>query len=253
MQLTNNLRKSIASLDSARHRRDEGLFKVEGLKMVSDTIGRFPLRYLMVAKSAVSEVVSRLGATVADRIIPCTRQDLERMSSLTTPREVIAVYELPGSEAIPTIIPDRLYLALDDIRDPGNMGTIIRTALWMGVTDILCSRECVDLYNPKVLQSTMGAVARVNVSYCDLPEVLSALPGMEVYGTFLDGDNIYKSPLTPGGVIVVGNEGHGISPAVEACVTRRLTIPAFGPGYPGESLNAAMATGIVMSEFRRRL
>lgn len=253
MDLTNNLRKSVASLDSARHRRDQGLFKVEGLKMVTDTIGRFRLRYLMVAKSAVPEVISRLGVTVAGKLIPCTRQDLERMSSLTTPREVIAVYELPDCDTVPVIIPGRLYLALDDIRDPGNMGTIIRTALWMGVTDILCSRECVDIFNPKVLQSTMGAVARVNVSYCDLPEVLSSLHGVEIYGTFLDGDNIYTTPLTPGGVIVVGNEGHGISPAVEACVTRRLTIPAFGHGYPGESLNAAMASGIVMSEFRRRL
>lgn len=248
MELTNNIRKTVASLDDTRHRRSTGLFKVEGMKMVEDTIGCFTLRWLLVARSAADAVGERF-ADVADRLIPCTRADLERMTSLTTPREIIAVYEIPDNDTAPAA--DGLMLALDDIRDPGNLGTIIRTAGWMGIRDILCSRETADAFNPKVLQSTMGAIARVRLHYCDLPATLRSL-GLPVYGTFLNGDNIYTAPLTADGIIVIGNEGHGISPEVEATVSHRITIPAFGPDSTGESLNAAIAAAITMAEFRRR-
>lgn len=251
-ELTNALRKMVASLDDSRHRREYGLFKAEGMKIVEDTIRWFGVRYLMVARQKAEEAASRFPQH-ADRIVPCSRADLERMTSLTTPRDIIAVYELPVVVDTPTPPqPGELILALDDLRDPGNMGTILRMAAWMGIKRVWCSRECVDVFNPKVVQGTMGAIARVEVTYCDLPHVLGSLRGTEVYGTFLDGENLYTSSVGPGGVIVIGNEGHGISDAVAAAVTRRITIPAFASEGQGESLNAAVAASITVAEFRRK-
>lgn len=252
IELTNALRKTVASLDDARHRRATGLFKAEGRKIVEDTMGLFDVRYLMVARQAIDEVAGRFPE-VTDRIVPCTRADLERMTSLTTPRDIIAVYEIPAvtDEPAPPE-PGELIIALDDLRDPGNMGTILRMAAWMGVKRVWCSRECVDVFNPKVVQGTMGAIARVSVTYCALSEVLSRIDGTEVYGTFLDGENLYTATAGPGGVIVIGNEGHGISDAVAETVTRRITIPAFTSEGQGESLNAAVAASITVAEFRRK-
>lgn len=248
MELTNNLRKTVASLDEVKHRRATGLFKVEGLKTVEETIHAFRLRYLFVIKQEIEAVRERFPQA-ADLIISCTGADMERMTSLTTPREVIAVYEIPEDDR--PLITDGLILALDDIRDPGNLGTIIRTAGWMGIRQIICSRESADVFNPKVVQSTMGAIARVRVSYRDLPETLRSLD-KPVFGTFLDGENLYTATLPESAVIVIGNEGHGISPRVEAEVTNRITIPPFSAETKGESLNASVAAAITMSEFRRR-
>ncbi|MDE6582817.1 MAG: RNA methyltransferase [Duncaniella sp.] len=252
LELTNAMRKMVAALDDARHRRQHGLFKAEGMKIVEDTLPWMSVRYLMVARQAVDEAARRFPH-VADRIVPCSRADLERMTSLTTPRDIIAVYELPDVAASPAPpAPGELILALDDLRDPGNMGTILRMAAWMGIKRVWCSRECVDVFNPKVVQGTMGAIARVKVSYCDLPEVLAGVRDTEIYGTFLDGENLYTLPAAKGGVIVIGNEGHGISDAVAAAVTRRITIPAFTAEGQGESLNAAVAAAITVAEFRRK-
>ncbi|MDE5785484.1 MAG: RNA methyltransferase [Duncaniella sp.] len=252
LELTNALRKMVASLDDARHRRETGLFKAEGMKIVEDTLPWFGVRYLMVARQAVEDAIRRFPQ-MTDRIVPCTRADLERMTSLTTPREIIAVYELPEADIDPEPpYPGELILALDDLRDPGNMGTILRMAAWMGIKRVWCSRECVDVFNPKVVQGTMGAIARVSVTYCDLPRVLSRTDKVEVYGTFLEGENLYTTSAGPGGVIVIGNEGHGISDAVAATVTRRITIPAFTADGHGESLNAAVAASITVAEFRRK-
>ena len=248
MELTNNLRKTVASLDDAKHRRATGLFKAEGLKTVEETIHAFRLRYLFVIKQEI-EAVKKRFPQAADMIIGCARADMERMTALTTPREVIAVYEIPEDDT--PLLTDGLILALDDIRDPGNLGTIIRTAGWMGIRQIICSRETADVYNPKVVQSTMGAIARVRVSYQDLPETLVQLE-KPIYGTFLDGEDLYTTPLPESAVIVIGNEGHGISRRVEAAVTHRITIPPFNTETKGESLNASVAAAITMAEFRRR-
>lgn len=252
IELTNALRKMVAGLDDARHRRETGLFKAEGMKIVEDTLPYFEVKYLMVARQAADDVARRFPQ-VTDRIVPCTRADLERMTALTTPRDIIAVYELPAVPDTPAPpAPGELIIALDDLRDPGNMGTILRMAAWMGIRRVWCSRECVDVFNPKVVQGTMGAIARVEVTYCDLAAVLASMKGTEVYGTFLDGENLYTTAVGPGGVIVIGNEGHGIGPAVAAEVTRRITIPAFAAEGQGESLNAAVAASITVAEFRRR-
>lgn len=251
-ELTASLRKTIASLASARHRRLEGLFAAEGTKCVLDTLGAFRLRWLAATAAWFDEhpdAASRPEAVLA------RRPDLERMTALSTPPPVMAVYEIPRYGGY-SIDPGSLVLALDCVQDPGNLGTIVRAADWMGVDTILASADTADIFSAKAIQATMGAVSRVRVHYVSLPEALRGLPqGMPVFGTFLGGENIYAAPqLGPGGVLVLGNEGRGISPEVAAWVTRRITIPSYPPGRPtSESLNVGVAAAIAMSQFRGRL
>lgn len=247
MQLTNAQRKSFASLATAKGRRQTGLFMAQGEKCVRDTIGHFEL----VALVAEQEWADASELASVPELIVAKREDMLKISTLATAPSVVAVYRIPAPE---DKMPDSraLSLALDCVQDPGNLGTIMRVADWMGVRDIFASEDTADVWNPKVVQATMGAISRVRVHYCHLPSVLSQCDGMPVYGTFLDGENIYKSTLSPCGVIVMGNEGRGISPEVAACVSHRLLIPSYPPGEPtSESLNVAVATAITLSEFRR--
>lgn len=178
--------------------------------------------------------------------------DLRKVSLLSTPSSRLAVFK---QREITPLSSDGLVVALDSVQDPGNMGTIIRTADWFGVRHILCSRETADVYNPKVVQATMGAIARVEVEYCDLAEKLDSLvnSGWTVYGTFLEGEPIYKVSLCSNkAVVVMGNEGKGVSEKIKQLVTDKLLIPSYPVGEAtSESLNVAIATGIVLSEFRR--
>lgn len=250
-QITAAQRKLVASLAKAKNRRETGLFAAEGTKCVLDTIDAFRLHLLAATPAWLDEhpeVASRAECVRA------VRADMERMTALSTPPPVIAVYHIP-EPAEWSMTPDELVVALDCVQDPGNLGTIVRAADWMGVTTILASADTADIFGAKAIQATMGAVSRVRVHYCDLPSALSALPsGTPVFGTFLGGENIYTaSGLGPGGVLVMGNEGRGISDAVAATVTRRITIPSFPAGRPtSESLNVGMATAIALAEFRRR-
>jgi TrmH family RNA methyltransferase len=185
-----------------------------------------------------------------------------RISALSSPSPVLAVLRKPKdsiidciSQLMPLISKGGLYLALDAIRDPGNLGTIIRLAHWFGISDIVCSEESADCFNPKVVQATMGAILRVRVHYLPLADFLarSAKEGTAIYGTMLDGDNIYSAELKPTGVIVMGNEGKGVSAECARSFTHKLLIPSYPPERQGsESLNVAMATGIVCAEFRRQ-
>lgn len=249
--LTNRLRKEVASLASARDRRELGCFVAEGTKCVHDTWRYFECVYLFATSHWVEENRSWIG-DCAPVIVP--RGEIVRMSQLKTPGEVIAVYRLPQRQFDAVRFSQGLVLALDGVQDPGNLGTIIRVADWFGVENILCSPDTVDCFNPKVVQATMGAIARINVVYHDLSDAFGSMPGMPLFGTFLDGVDIYDSELPPRGIIVMGNEGNGISSAISSLITNRLLIPSYPPGRPtSESLNVAMATGIVLSEFRRRL
>lgn len=249
MELTASLRKTIASLASARHRREAGLFAAEGTKCVLDTIGAFRLHCLVATAAWLEE---HPDAAPADATVIARRPDMERMSALSTPPPVIAVYHIP--EALPPVIrPDDITLALDCVQDPGNLGTIVRAADWMGVDTILASHDTADIFSAKAIQATMGAISRVRVHYCDLPAALRSLPqGLPVFGTFLNGENIYTAPgLDGGGVLVLGNEGRGISEDTAACVTRRITIPSYPPGRPtSESLNVGVAAAIAMAQMR---
>ncbi len=243
--------KYIHSLELKKKRKEEHVFVAEGPKLVSDLFGYFRCRLVL----ALPEWLRTHSEVQADEIVEVTYDELARASLLKTPQEVIAVFE--QKEYIWDIsFPSRfLCLALDDIQDPGNLGTIIRLADWFGIEHIYCSSNTVDLYSPKVLQASMGGLARVNLYYGSLPQLISSLDkSIPVYGTFLDGENMYTQSLSQYGLIVMGNEGKGISHDVEALINKRLYIP----NYPleretSESLNVAVATAIVCAEFRRQV
>lgn len=184
-----------------------------------------------------------------------SRKEMERISALKTPAGVLALIEIPRYELAPDAATQNLVLALDNIQDPGNMGTILRLADWFGIRDIVCSGTTADCFNPKVVQATMGAIARIRVHYTFLPSWLKRAPaaGVPIYGTFLNGENIYSAALSHTGILIMGSEGKGISPEIERLVNRRLHIPPYpADNSAAESLNVAMATAIACSEFRRR-
>jgi len=254
--LSKNEIKDIKALGQKKFRDERRLFVVEGEKLVAEAL------------QSGFDVVAHY------RVEDIGQETMARISQLTHPSPALAIVRQPDPAPI-NIHPDELVLALDGIRDPGNLGTILRIADWFGIHTILASEDTVEVYNPKVVQATMGAIFRVKVSYVDLADFLRCRvkPGMtkdvkpdmtgdiapreapdfEIYGTFLDGDNIYQTPLTKGGIIVMGSEANGISPAVAATVNRRLYIPPFPPdAHTSESLNVAVATAITVAEFRRR-
>lgn len=227
--------KEIRSLSEKKFRQQTGLFVVEGEKMVDEAL------------ASGFEVV---GVYRKDEIGEAA---MSRISSLSSPSPVLAVLR-QQAWSIPDIS-SGLYVALDSVRDPGNLGTIIRLCDWFGIDAIFASEDTVELYNPKVVQSTMGAIFRKKVIYCDLKEVCGRFKalGKPVYGTFLDGSNIYAQPLSKDGLIIMGNESNGISDALRACVTDSLLIPSFTGGAPtAESLNVAIATAVTLSEFKRK-
>lgn len=242
-----------ASLESKKHRRRHGLFMAQGSKSVADTLPVFRLRALcadrewLVAHANVAESLG--GASVFE----ATESQLRRISSLQSAPHVIAVYELPEPEPVPSALnPDELYLLLDGIQDPGNLGTIIRTADWFGVHTVFASPDTADVFNAKTLMATMGSIARVKVIYTDLCKLVDDNSRMPLYGTLLDGTDIYGSALTRGGLVAFGNEGNGLSQSLRRLVTAPLLIPPYDNESHAESLNVGVATAITLSEFRRR-
>lgn len=239
--LSKNQAKLIRSLEQKKNREREGLFVAEGPKVVGDL----------------------LQAGYTARLIVDDETEVRKVSFLQHPQGVLGVFEIPRhdtltAEELRAMLSRELLLALDGIQDPGNLGTIIRIADWFGITTLLCSRQTADAYNPKVVQATMGSLARVRVVYTELAETLRAInrPDTEaipIYGTLLDGEDLYQQPLTPNGLIVMGNEGNGITPEIRTMVNRKLRIPNFNPQpTAADSLNVAIATAITCSEFRRR-
>lgn len=250
-ELTNSICRMVKSLDERKTRRKEGAFKAEGTKCVTDTLGHFDLRYLFATAEWIETHRPLLQGVAADRLQQVARRDIVRMSSLVTPPDVIAVYDIPVRNLDVKKASGELVLALDTIQDPGNLGTIIRVADWFGVHTILCSNETADCFAPKVIQSTMGSISRVSLHYGNLREMIEAVNPGAVYGTFLDGESITKATLRQTGIIVIGNEGKGISTEIEETVTERLLIPSYPEGQEtGESLNAAVATAITLAKFR---
>ena len=242
--ISKNQLKYIRQLEQKKYRRREGVFVAEGTKVVGDLLQR----YRPEAVFATADWQAPAGIT--PQLV--TDDELRRISFLQHPQQVLALFPLPVNSKPSTVNSD-LSLALDGVQDPGNLGTIIRIADWFGISTIICSEDTVDAWNPKVVQATMGSIARVNIIYLNLPDFLDTLPAdFPVYGTFLDGDNIYTQELTPNGLIIMGNEGNGISEAVRSKVNRRLLIPDFHQGPTADSLNVAIATAITCSEFRRR-
>ena len=248
--LSKNKIKYIHSLELKKNRKKEGVFVAEGHKLVGDLLPHFHCRLILATNTWLKEHHD----IQADEIIEITPEELVKASLLKTPQEVLAIFEQPQYNYTTDVIKDSLCLALDDIQDPGNLGTIIRLADWFGIEHIFCSQGTVDVYNSKVIQATMGALARVKVHYCNLPELISSLKDVPVYGTFLDGENIYDKPLSENGLIIMGNEGNGVSKEVSQLINNKLYIPNYPSGRTtSESLNVAIATAVVCAEFRRRL
>lgn len=236
----------VRSLADKRVRDAEGLFLAEGEKLIGEIISsRLTIRNIYSVQNSFggrAEIVSE--------------KEMERLSQLKTASQCVAIVEKPRWATPAAASATALSIALDGVQNPGNMGTIIRLADWFGVEDIFCSKECADCFNEKVVQATMGAILRVRVHYIDLAAFLerSAAEGTPIYGTMLDGENIYHAEFEPRGVIVMGNEGRGVSEECQRHLSHRLLIPAYPADRQGsESLNVAMATGIICAEFRRRV
>ena len=237
----------VRSLADKRTRDSEHLFVAEGFKLVDE---------IRNSKLNIRTIYTTRDDITGRDVVRIEKREMERISQLSTATEILAIVEQPRYNLSLDSLKRKLTLALDGVQNPGNMGTIIRLADWFGIENIICSRECADLYNPKVVQATMGALLRVKLHYVDN---LSALlnkardGGMAIYGTLLDGDNIYHETLSQEGIIVMGNEGRGLSDECRNTLTHKLFIPPYPADVPtSESLNVAMATGIILAEFRRK-
>lgn len=240
--LTKSNVKLIKSLQQKKYRQKTGLFVVEGIKSVNEFLkGKYKLANIYGIKDTENQLSYEIEIV--------TERELKSISGFTTPQKVIAVFEQRKNEF--PIEFEGLQLALDNIRDPGNLGTIIRMCDWFGIENLFCSTGTTDVYSPKVVQSTMGSLNRVNVNYVDLPEFIKPYP-KEVYGAFLEGKNLYKTELSSSGLLVLGNEANGISPEIEKLCTQRITIPQGNVGKETESLNVATATAVILGEFFSR-
>jgi TrmH family RNA methyltransferase len=236
--ISKNQIKIVRQLEQKKYRKKEGLFVAEGPKVVGDLL-RAGFKAHTIFATSEWESQGQTFQEVSD-------EELRRVSFLQHPQRVLALFFIP-TESIPSV--SSLSLALDDVQDPGNLGTIIRIADWFGIDTIYCSENTADAWSPKVVQATMGSIARVNIIYTDLQELISKAQ-VPVYGTLLDGQDIYTQELSKEGIIVMGNEGNGISAPIRKLINRKLLIPQFHEGP--ESLNVAIATAITCSEFRRR-
>jgi len=250
--------KQIRSLEQRKYRRAEGLFVAEGYKLVGELLsaGHSPVYVCHTNQWSGTTAYPTPPTALSYPTDVVDEEELRRVSLLQHPQQILALFAIPQWQ-----VPDpnqgakKLILALDGVQDPGNLGTICRIADWFGIEDIICSQDTVDIFNPKAIQATMGAISRVHVHYTNLQNYLrnASNASVPVYGTFLNGRNIYEHNLTPNGIIVMGNEGKGISADIAQTVSHRLLIP----NYPSEratteSLNVAVATAITCSEFRRR-
>ncbi len=239
--VSKNQIKLITSLQQKKYRKQHNLFIAEGFKVISELLkSDFTLHHLYETESLFTNV------EVLQKSLIC-ESDIKKISALTTAPNCLALFEIPSEK---TIIKSGLILALDNVRDPGNLGTIIRLCDWFGVEQIVCSKGTVDLYNPKVIQATMGSISRVQMKYCDLIDYLSET-SLPIFGTFMDGENIYKTDLPNEAVLVMGNEANGISKTVEDLINSKVSIPRFSKLQQTESLNVATATAIFLSEFNR--
>lgn len=248
--ISKNKIRHIKSLSIKKFRDSEGLFVAEGEKLVRDLSDDFDCESLILT-AAYSGLGKMLKAT---EILEASTEDMERMSAQKSPQGVLAVFRKKETLIEPQLAEKDLVLMLDDIQDPGNLGTIIRIADWFGIRNIVCSEHTADLYNPKTVQATMGAMSRVNVIHTSLTDWLNGLSkDVPVYGTFLDGESVYTKKLAHNGVIVMGNEGNGISDELARHIGSRLLIPSYPAGITtSESLNVGVATAIICAEFRRR-
>lgn len=247
--LKKNLAKTLKGLITRKDREELGLFLAEGDKCVSDMTEAFPLRWLVATEAWISGH-PEMAARYAQKILKSDKRGIEIISSMKSVPDVIGVFEKPVANGeIPSINEEKLYLLLDDIQDPGNLGTIIRTCDWFGVYDIFASPHTVDVFSPKVVQATMGSLSRVKVSYLDLSILIKKHAGMPVIGTTLDGKPYEECGDLKKGFLVMGNEGNGISENIKKLITHDITIPPKNLESHPDSLNVAIATAILLAKF----
>ncbi len=241
--VSKNQKKLIKSLYQKKYRKQHGLFVAEGKKVIKELLeANLRLHSLFTLNNKIFDISEKSVYTI-------TEEELKQISFLTTPQVALAIFYIPEQKKIDN---DGLVLALDDIRDPGNLGTIIRLCDWFDVKELVCSLQTVDCYNPKVIQATMGSITRVNITYTDLQQYLKIeSSSSNVFGTFMGGENIFSLKLPEKGIVVMGNEANGISATIENLVSQKLAIPQFGQIQKTESLNVATATAIVLTEFKR--
>mgnify|MGYP003588077731 CR=1 FL=1 len=244
--------KYIRSLEQKKKRKEEGVYVAEGPKVVGDLLKFFRPEIVV----ATEEGLSKYTFTSKTEVIEVSDIELKKVSFLQHPQQILAVFPQSKemNEPILNHLPaEQLVLALDGVQDPGNLGTIIRIADWFGIENIICSDNTADVYSPKVVQATMGSIARVKIHYTDLYKYIKELKiDIPVYGTLLNGENIYKQTLSHNGLVIMGNEGNGISPEIAKMINHKLFIPNYPAGHPtADSLNVAIATAITCSEFRR--
>lgn len=248
-ELNKNKIKLINSLSKKKYRNRENLFICEGEKIFETLLSSdFKIKEVFAIKDFVekNEEIKKLNYTLV------SENELKKISELSTPQSVLALIEIPTKRIEAINFEGELTIVLDKIQDPGNLGTIIRLADWFGIKNIVCSTDTVDVYNPKVVQSTMGSIFSVNIFYTDLKAFFERHNNSPIYGTFMDGDSIYETKLCQNGFILMGNEANGISNELKGYVNTRLSIPTLNKTKAAESLNVAIATAIVCSEFLRR-
>lgn len=251
MELSKAKSSLFKNLCNKKFRDKHGLFLAEGVKCAQDLMTSFEVEYIVTSQSQLECL--NLPENYNDKILIATKEQINHISSLSTPQEFIAILRIPEiKENNLKLEKGKLYMALDGVQDPGNLGTIIRVCDWFGVDFIYASKDTVDVYNPKVIQATMGSLARVQVIYCDLKSLIKENPEMPVFGTFLNGEDIFHCRLNDEGVIIMGNEGNGISKEMETEITNRLFIPPYDPHKHGESLNVGIAAAITLAQFRNR-
>jgi len=248
MSLSKNKIKLINSLTRKKYRKKEQLFICEGEKIFKTLVDS---NFKIVEAFAVPDFIDKNKIIEKFNFSEITENELKKISELSTPQKVLALVEIPTNNLENIQFENKLSLVLDKIQDPGNLGTIIRIADWFGIENIICSSNTVDIFNPKVVQSTMGSIFSVNIFYTDLQDFLKKHDNSPIYGTFMDGKNIYNENLSSAGFIIMGNEANGISSEIEQFVTSKLSIPTFNKTKVAESLNVAVSAAIVCSEFAR--
>lgn len=249
MEISKNKVSILSSLSSKKMRSKHGLFMAEGSKCALDMLGAYQPECLVAThdwlnKNICPPDIPRKNVFSADK------ETMHKISSLSTPSEMLIVFRLPYEMEFGSLDPNKLYLMLDGIQDPGNLGTIIRTADWFGFTEVICSKNTVDVFNPKVIQATMGSLRRIKVYYNDLEEILRKNKIGHIYGLLLEGENIFMKKLNESGVIIMGNEGNGLSKGIRSLVTDPLLIPPVNPVDHPDSLNVSVATAITLALFK---
>jgi TrmH family RNA methyltransferase len=242
--LSKNKIKFIASLHKKKYRQKYNKFIVEGQKIINDIASsNYLINEIYTSNKEIAEKYPES--------ILIDNNQMKKISALTNPSDILAVVEIPEQQELKKI-PETMVLCLSDIQDPGNFGTIIRTADWFGIKTIVCSLNTVELYNPKTIQATMGAFVNINIYYTCLSEFLKNNKDKTIYGTYMNGKNIYKTEINNNSIIILGNEGNGISKNIEKFIDTKITIPAFNENKKAESLNVSIATAIVLSEIKRK-